>query len=224
MRRLSEDQVRDKARKILNFYDDDKALSDTGQLTSFNVLGQNFRSNPWKGDNHKPDGWYLPKDKSMPCLLLEAKASDKDLAITAEDEIKRNMKIALKRYPNVMGITYNGKDVKVYRNEESGCDDFVEAQLADRLQNKDYYLHVFLDKPVDTQEIYKLTRRINDDLHFKFGIRNLYDRMIFTAGALVAVRYGLNSLVKLKKTGLKLLKIKADKILNTAGLRLKIFG
>lgn len=191
MRILSEDQVRDKAREILNFYDDDKALSDTGQLTSFNVLGQNFRSNPWKGDSHKPDGWYLPKDKSMPCLLLEAKASDKDLTITAEDEIKRNMKIALKRYSNVMGITYNGKDVRVYRNEESGSDDFVEAQLADRLQNKDYYLHVFLDKPVDTQEIYKLTRRINDDLHFKFGIRNLYDRMIFTAGALVAVRYGL---------------------------------
>lgn len=57
MRILSEDQVRDKAREILNFYDDDKALSDTGQLTSFNVLGQNFRSNPWKGDSHKPDGW-----------------------------------------------------------------------------------------------------------------------------------------------------------------------
>lgn len=188
---LSEDQVRDQARNILKFHNDDQAFSDTGQLTSFNVLGKNFKPNPWKGDTHKPDGWYLPKDKNMPCLLLEAKASDKDIVSTAEDEIKRNMKIALKRYPNVLGITYNGPDVKIYRNEEAGSSDFVEAQLAEKLQSKDYYLHVFLDKPVDTQEIYKFTRSINDDLHFKFGIRNLYDRMIFTAGALVAVRYGL---------------------------------
>lgn len=188
---LSEDQVRDQARNILKFHNDDRAFSDTGQLTSFNVLGKNFKPNPWKGDTHKPDGWYLPKDKNMPCLLLEAKASDKDIVSTAEDEIKRNMKIALKRYPNVLGITYNGPDVKIYRNEEAGSSDFVEAQLAEKLQSKDYYLHVFLDKPVDTQEIYKFTRSINDDLHFKFGIRNLYDRMIFTAGALVAVRYGL---------------------------------
>lgn len=188
---LSEDQVRDQARNILKFHNDGHAFSDTGQLTSFNVLGKNFKPNPWKGDNHKPDGWYLPKDKNMPCLLLEAKASDKDIVSTAEDEIKRNMKIALKRYSNVMGITYNGHDVKIYRNEEAGSSDFVEAQLAEKLQSKDYYLHVFLDKPVDTQEIYKFTRSINDDLHFKFGIRNLYDRMIFTAGALVAVRYGL---------------------------------
>lgn len=188
---LTEDEVRQKAKNILQFENNKDAFSDVGQLTSFNQLGTNFRNNSWKGDSHKPDGWYLPKDKSMPCLLLECKSGDKDLEDTASEEIKRNMKIALKRYPNVMGITYNGKDVKVYRNEESGSDDFVEAQLADKLQNKDYYLHVFLDKPVDTQEIYKLTRRINDDLHFKFGIRNLYDRMIFTAGALVAVRYGL---------------------------------
>ena len=112
MRILSEDQVRDKAREILQFHDDDKAFSNTGQLTSFNTLGKYFRSNPWKGENHKPDGWYLPKDKSMPCLLLEAKASDKDLVSVAEDEIKRNMKIALKRYPNVMGITAHSKRQK----------------------------------------------------------------------------------------------------------------
>lgn len=91
------------------------------------------------------------------------------------------MKIALKRYPNVLGITYNGHDAKIYRNEEAGSSDFVEAQLAEKLQNKDYYLHVFLDKPVDTQEIYKLTRHINDDLHFKFGIRiKLIDSLIGT--------------------------------------------
>ena len=47
---LSEDQVRDQARNILKFHNDDQAFSDTGQLTSFNVLGKNFKPNPWKGD------------------------------------------------------------------------------------------------------------------------------------------------------------------------------
>lgn len=188
---LTEDEVRQKAKDILNFSDTKDAFSDVGQLTSFNQLGKKFESNPWKGDSHKPDGWYLPKNKNAPCLLLECKSSDKNLEDTAEDEIKRNMGIALKHYSNVMGICYNGHDVLIYRNEELGSKDFVEAQLAKDLQNKSYYLHVFTDKPVNVQEIYKLTKRINDDLHFNFGIRNLYDRMIFTASALVAVRYGV---------------------------------
>lgn len=35
-----------------------------------------------------------------------------------------------------------------------------------------------------------MTKRINDSLHINFGIKNLYHRMIFTACALVAKRYG----------------------------------
>lgn len=35
---LSEDKVRDEARKFLNFYDDENAKSDVGQLTTFNQL------------------------------------------------------------------------------------------------------------------------------------------------------------------------------------------
>ena len=36
---LTEDQVRDKARETLGLYNSDTALSDVGQLTSFNQLG-----------------------------------------------------------------------------------------------------------------------------------------------------------------------------------------
>ena len=45
------------------------------------------------------------------------------------------------------------------------------------------------------EQIYTLTKKINDYLHFDFGIKNLYHRMVFTACALVAKRYGA-SLVK----------------------------
>lgn len=35
---LSEDKVRNDAKKILNFYDSSEAQSDTGQITTFNKL------------------------------------------------------------------------------------------------------------------------------------------------------------------------------------------
>lgn len=35
---LSEDKVRDNARKILSFYDNDEAKSGTGQITTFKEL------------------------------------------------------------------------------------------------------------------------------------------------------------------------------------------
>lgn len=187
---LTEDQVRDRAKQILHFENDDNAFAGTGQLTSFNTLGKSFSQNPWKSNNNKPDGWYLPKNKNKPALILETKSSTKDLDDVAIPELQKNMSIVLKRYPNVMGIAYNGQDVRVFRNEDPGSDTFIEAQLSKTLENKDYYIKVFTDKPVDVNEIYTLTARINNALHFKFGIRNLYDRMIFTAGALVAVRYG----------------------------------
>ena len=58
------------------------------------------------------------------------------------------------------------------------------------LKNIDYYLHLFDSDNIDKHLIYSLTKRINDSLHIDFGIKNLYHRMIFTACALVAKRYG----------------------------------
>ena len=42
----------------------------------------------------------------------------------------------------------------------------------------------------DKEKIYTITARINNCLHIDFGVKNLYHRMIFTACALVAERYG----------------------------------
>lgn len=187
---LTEDQVRDQAQAVLQFHDTDDVVAGVGQLTSFNQLGQKLPRHPWKSNNDKPDGWYLPKDKNKPALILETKAEGKDLEGHPSDELKKNLNYALDYYQEVLGILYNGHDVKIIRNNQPGDKMLIDAQMARKLEPKEYYLKSLTDKTIDVQEIYNLTKRINDSLKFDFGINDLYDRMIFTASALVAQRYG----------------------------------
>jgi len=175
MNNMTEDEVRDLAGKILKFENSDEALSGVGQLTTFNQLG-------FKGILDKPDGWYLPKNKELPAIILETKASKIKIE-NYVDEIEKNCTIALTSYNKVIGILYNGVDIKVFKNNE-------EIETVDTLQNKNYYLALFNVNKIDKQKIYSLTKKINDCLHVEFGIKNLYHRMIFTACALVAKRYG----------------------------------
>jgi hypothetical protein ELI_2923 len=176
MKNMTEDEVRDYAGKILGFEDSESTRSGVGQLTTFNQLG-------FKGIADKPDGWYLPNNKAFPAIILEVKSTNIELNQKQIDEIIKNCIIAMKKYKNVIGILYNGIDVKVYKNLE-------EIKVTNELQNKEYYLSFFNDIKIDKQRIYQLTKKINDTLHTEFGIKNLYHRMIFTACALVAKRYG----------------------------------
>ena len=189
---LTEDEVRTKASKILNFKSDKDHVAGIGQLTTFKKISQEIDKDPFSKSNREPDGWYFNKhDMQAPALLAEFKSEDKDLNNQSYvDEIQRNMKIAMGAYKNVIGILYNGVDVKVFRNEEPGSSNIIELRSTPALQDRGYYEKIFTDQSIDTQEIYNLTRRINDLLHFEFGVRNLYDRMIFTAATLVAKRYG----------------------------------
>lgn len=175
MNAMTEDEVRDLAGKILKFENSDTVISGVGQLTTFNQLG-------FKGVSDKPDGWYLPKNIEEPAIILETKNSNLKLE-NFLDEIIKNCDIASTKYNKVIGILYNGKDVIVLKNNE-----VIEA--VDTLQNKNYYLSLFKVNKIDKQKIYGVTKKINDCLHTEFGIKNLYHRMIFTACALVAKRYG----------------------------------
>ena len=172
----TEDQVRDEAKKILGFQDTESAKSDVGQLTSFKTLG-------FKGDgaNYRPDGWYLPNETSFPAIILEVKKEDCDLKQAQIDELMKNCIVAHSKYKNVVGILYNGIDILVYKNEE-------QIPEEKELHNKEHYLGLFTQNTIDKQKIFNFTKRINDNLHFKFGINDLKDRMIFTACALVAKR------------------------------------
>ena len=114
--------------------------------------------------------------------ILEAKSSLVELKDKQVEEIKKNCTIALTKYKNVIGILYNGFDIKVYRNNN-------EIETTNELQNKEYYIGLLNKNKIDKDKIYSLTAKINNCLHTEFGIKNLYHRMIFTACALVAKRY-----------------------------------
>lgn len=177
---LTEDIVRDNAGKILDFKNEHNIKSGVGQLTTFNQLG-------FKGISDKPDGWYLPDNLEETAIILETKNSNQALRNYLY-ELEKNCNIVLTKYNKVIGILYNGYEVIVTKNNE-------EIDVPEKLENKKYYLSLFLINKIDKQKIYGLTKKINDCLHTEFGIKNLYHRMIFTACALVAKRYGA-SLIK----------------------------
>lgn len=174
----TEDEVRDDAKIVLGFGEkEDNIRQGTGQITTFNQLG-------FKGNANKPDGWYLPDDKSAVAIILETKSENEDISLQKwVEELEKNVNIVLSQYKRCVGILYNGVDIRVFKNN-------VEVKMAARvLQYKSYYTALFNQNTIDKQQIYLLTKRINDCLHTEFGIKNLYHRMIFTACALVGCRY-----------------------------------
>ncbi len=172
----TEDEVREMGGFILGFKEDIKdAKAGVGQLTTFNQLG-------FPGIIDKPDGWYLPNNTGTPAIIFEAKSSSVELKDKQIEELKKNCTITLEKYKNVIGILWNGYDIKVFRNNN-------EIETVAELQNKEYYIGLFNKNKIDKDKIYNLTAKINNCLHNKFGIKNLYHRMIFTACALVAKRY-----------------------------------
>ena len=175
----TEDEVRDSAKILLGFDKIEKDVKQgTGQITTFNQLG-------FKGNNNKPDGWYLPANKTLPAIILETKSEHEDISLQKwVDELTKNCNIVLTQYEHVVGILYNGIDIRIFK------DNTEVTGLSTILQDKSYYIELFTKNTIDKQRIYNLTKRINDCLHTEFGIKNLYHRMIFTACALVAKRYG----------------------------------
>ena len=181
----TEDEIRDSAKKILGFDEIEPNIKQgTGQITTFNQLG-------FKGISDKPDGWYLPSDTQDVALILEAK-SEKENIFSEKHyaELVKNVEITSQQYKRIVGILYNGTDIRVikYTKDNKNCEEI--SDVATTLQNKRYYIALFRENKINKQQIYSLTKKINDCLHIQFGIKNLYHRMIITACALVAKRYG----------------------------------
>lgn len=176
---LTEDKVRDAAKISLGFDRTEKGIQQgTGQLTTFNQLGI-------KGVSDKPDGWYLPDNKNDTAILLETKNSKEDVGAKKWiDEIKKNCTIVMNAgWAKVVGILTNGYKTNGFLNNQP-------IDIPDELQDKSYYIRLVDNRVIDKEKIYTITARINNCLHSEFGIKNLYHRMIFTACALVAERYG----------------------------------
>ena len=144
----TEDEVRDSAKILLGFDKIEKDIKQgTGQITTFNQLG-------FKGNNNKPDGWYLPANKTLPAIILETKSENEDISLQKwVDELNKNCNIVLTKYEHVVGILYNGIDIRVFK-------DNVEVNgLSDILQDKSYYIELFTKNTIDKQKIYNLTKR-----------------------------------------------------------------
>lgn len=174
-KRMTEDEVRDLAREKLGLVECDSAQAGVGQLTTFNQLG-------FQGVSDKPDGWYLPFNHNDVALVLEAKASKISLGKNQVKELLKNIGIVETQYHKVVGILFNGNDLRVFKNHN-------EINTVSELQQLRYYLSLHNIETIDKEHIYELTAKINNSLHFDFGIKDLYHRMIFTACALVAKRY-----------------------------------
>lgn len=181
VKQMTEDEVRDSARIKLEFDVSETGIQQgTGQITTFKQLGFTCKKN-----NHKPDGWYLPDDTNEVAIILETKSEKQDLSNKKwVDELFANVEIANTKYKNVVGILYNGKEQRIFLNTDE------YKKIPNELQTKKFYLDLFSNQKIDTQQIYLTTMKINNLLHFKFGVNDYYDRMVFTACALVAKRYG----------------------------------
>ena len=109
----TEDIVRDEAKILLGFDRQEKDINQgTGQNTTFNQLG-------FIGIIDKPDGWYLPNDVSKPAIILETKSESEDLSKQKwVDELFKNLDIVSSKYSKHIGILWNGKDIKVFKNKK----------------------------------------------------------------------------------------------------------
>ena len=88
---MTEDKVRDLAKRKLGLEDTETAKAGVGQLTTFNQLG-------FKGISDRPDGWYLPNEKMFPAIILEAKSAVTPLKEQQIAELLKNCKIASAQY------------------------------------------------------------------------------------------------------------------------------
>lgn len=174
----TEDEVRDLSKKILGFDSTEHNVRQgTGQITTFNQLG-------FKGESKKPDGWYLPDNAGDVAIILEAKSSNEDIHKQQwAKELFDNIDVVAKKYSKIIGILYNGIEVRVFKNKIELSD------ISQTLEHKTYYIALYTQNTINKQHIYNVTQRINNVLHFEFGMTDLQDRMIFTACALVAQRF-----------------------------------
>lgn len=174
----TEDEVRDSAKLILGFDKaEDGVQQGTGQITTFNQLG-------FRGCNDKPDGWYLPDDASKPAIILETKSEAE--GVSKEKHVKelfKNIDVVAKKYSKTIGILYSGSAIRVFKNKIELTD------VSKQLEDKDYYIRLCTSQKLDSNYIFEITQKINNSLHFQFGMTDLQDRMIFTACALVAQRF-----------------------------------
>ena len=70
------------------------------------------------------------------------------------DELMKNVKIVETQYEHVVGILYNGEDVRVFKGEVE-----YQGQGSNILQKVSYYTSLFTQNHIDKEHIYELTAK-----------------------------------------------------------------
>ena len=136
----------------------------------------------------KLDIRFVDKEKKVAVLVETKENFDKDKDV--EEQLAAYVSYEKKLSNNkIIAILANTSDnrIKVWKGIPSE-DTLLKNEFV--LKDMEFYSRIFTEEKIDKQHIYDLTKKINDCLHTEFGIKNLYHRMIFTACALVAKRYG----------------------------------
>lgn len=191
---MTEDNVRNIIGNKMKLVDSDSKsinnknyYSGVGQITTFNEIGKTIGIKEFAGITDKPDGWYLPTSKSEPAIIVECKSESNGVRKQSYvDELFKNVDIVLKIYPHTIGILSSGNDIRIF------FDKIEKTDLSKTIEDKNYYISKYKAKRIDKAKLFNLTSKINDKMHFKLGISDLYDRMIFTSCSLASVKEGAN--------------------------------
>ena len=77
---------------------------------------------------------------------METKSEAEDISLQKwVDELVKNCNIVLKKYKDVIGILYNGIEIRVFKNNSELGD------VSNVLQNKAYYLALCTQNTIDIQ-------------------------------------------------------------------------
>lgn len=139
----TEDQVRNEAGITLGFIDSSgnnvetsAFIAGVGQLTTFIQLGSRLGTTDFNGISDKPDGWHLPYNQNGVAVVLETKSEKEDISKSKwKKELIKNINILNRHYSKVAGILYNGKDIRVFMNNDE------LPSPASTLQRLEYYLN-----------------------------------------------------------------------------------
>ena len=85
----------------------------------------------------------MPKDTNKIAIVLETKSEDEDLQNNRwVSELHKNITIIKQKYSRIIGILYNGIDIRVFK--VSPNNPIIEVEnTAPNLQHKSYYLSLF---------------------------------------------------------------------------------
>lgn len=173
----------------------------SGQTTTFKQLGFNKYDilkiqkeilNKYSLINalkKRPDLWYLPNDIEETAIIVEAKSPKINISQKEIDQLWSYIYVASTKFKKIIGIISNGIDNFFYKYSKGSIEKLEKIK---NLQSLNFFEKIYSNKEVNKELIYENTYRINNIFYKHIKIKSLIQRMIFSAGMLIAKKNGAN--------------------------------